>query len=72
MKNQNRFATHSIFEIDGLDWLCQHLSTTPDKVFDDFNAPRGKRPMWLPKLIKKTTSTPTKSGRKVRLMAWWH
>lgn len=34
-----KFGTHPIFDIDGLDWLCQHLSATPAKVFDDFNAP---------------------------------
>lgn len=33
-----KFGTHEIFDIDGLDWLCQHLSTTPAKFFDDFNA----------------------------------
>lgn len=35
----SKFGTHSMFDIDGLDWLCQHLSATPAKVFDDFNAP---------------------------------
>lgn len=32
-----KFATHPIFDIDGLDWLCQHLSATPAK-FDGVKA----------------------------------
>ncbi|WII94983.1 hypothetical protein LU276_08210 [Moraxella haemolytica] len=35
----SRFGTHPMFDIDGLDWLCQHLTATPAKVFDDFNTP---------------------------------
>ncbi len=35
----SKFGTHPIFDIDGLDWLCQHMTATPAKVFDDFNAP---------------------------------
>lgn len=36
----SKFGTHPMFNnIDGLDWLCQHMTATPAKVFDDFNAP---------------------------------
>lgn len=35
----SKFGTHPMFDIDGLDWLCQHLTATPARLFDDFNAP---------------------------------
>lgn len=39
-KQVNKFGTHPMFNnIDGLDWLCQHMTATPAKLFDDFNAP---------------------------------
>lgn len=37
-KQASKFATHPIFDIDGLDWLCQYLTATPAK-FGDFSAP---------------------------------
>lgn len=33
-----KFGTHPMFDIDGLDWLCQHLTATPAKL-GDFSAP---------------------------------
>lgn len=33
-----KFGTHPIFDIEGLDWLCQHTTATPAKMFNDFNA----------------------------------
>ncbi len=38
-KQASKFTTHPMFDIDGLDWLCQHLTATPAKMFDDFNTP---------------------------------
>lgn len=35
----SKFGTHPMFDIDGLGWLCQHMTATPAKVFDDFNTP---------------------------------
>lgn len=31
-KSKIPMFTHPIFDIDGLDWLCEHLSTTPAKL----------------------------------------